>query len=334
MPKVSIIIPVFNVDRFLKRCIESILAQTYIDFELLLIDDGSTDNSGKICDYFADIDQRIRVFHKKNEGVSIARNTGIKYCTGEYITFIDSDDYITSNYLESFSYCSRFDMEAQGIKNIYHDSNRNSTLEASKTITCNLKDFYIELLHDRLMRSPVSKIFKSNIIKAYNILFPEHLSYGEDAIFVKNYLLKCDGECRIIKASGYCYTHFNVESLTSKAHSGFKIYEATIIEYALIQELLNKLIITDNSVIQESYESVMYDLYWSIYLILLTDNLSIASKHNFLENIDKNILLTKTSNKLPITFNSIAKYLSCFYYKNRIIPLKTFILLLRISVRL
>ena len=91
-PKISVIVPVYNVEMFLRRCIDSILAQTFTDFELLLIDDGSKDKSGEICDEYATKDVRIRVFHKQNGGVSSARNVGLNHAIGEYICFCDADD--------------------------------------------------------------------------------------------------------------------------------------------------------------------------------------------------------------------------------------------------
>lgn len=92
MPKISVIVPVYNTEQYLPRCIDSILSQTFTDFELLLIDDGSKDNSGKICDEYAAKDSRIRVFHKKNGGATSARILGINNSCGEFICFVDSDD--------------------------------------------------------------------------------------------------------------------------------------------------------------------------------------------------------------------------------------------------
>ena len=100
IPKISVIVPVYNTERFLQRCIDSVLAQTYQDFELLLIDDGSKDSSGAICDEYAAQDARVRVFHKKNGGVSSARNLGLDNVRGEWITFVDADDWIESEMLE------------------------------------------------------------------------------------------------------------------------------------------------------------------------------------------------------------------------------------------
>ena len=97
---ISLVVPIYNVEKFLGQCIESIINQTYNDIEIILVDDGSTDNSGKICDEYKSIDNRIRVIHKVNGGLSSARNAGMRIAQGEYICFIDSDDYIDSQMLE------------------------------------------------------------------------------------------------------------------------------------------------------------------------------------------------------------------------------------------
>ncbi|HEL7541574.1 TPA: glycosyltransferase, partial [Enterococcus faecalis] len=100
MPKISIIVPVYNVEKYLEKCVRSILAQTFTDFELILVDDGSPDSSGAMCDQFAEQDERVKVIHKENGGLSDARNAGIEIATGEYLGFVDSDDYIADDMYE------------------------------------------------------------------------------------------------------------------------------------------------------------------------------------------------------------------------------------------
>lgn len=103
-PTISVIIPVYNAEKYLRRCIDSVLSQTFTDFELLLIDDGSKDKSGAICDEYAAKDSRVRVFHKENGGVSSARNMGLDNACGNYIAFVDADDWIDGNmYYEMFA---------------------------------------------------------------------------------------------------------------------------------------------------------------------------------------------------------------------------------------
>ena len=100
-PIISVIVPVYNVEPYLTRCLDSILVQTFSDFELLLVDDGSSDCCGAICDTYAQKDSRVRVYHQTNAGVSHARNTGLDHARGQYVVFVDSDDYVLPGYLHS-----------------------------------------------------------------------------------------------------------------------------------------------------------------------------------------------------------------------------------------
>ena len=100
MPKISVIVPVYKVEKYLHECVDSILTQTFPDFELILVDDGSPDNCGKICDEYAEKDSRVRVIHQENQGLSGARNSGMDVARGEYIAFVDSDDRVDIRYLE------------------------------------------------------------------------------------------------------------------------------------------------------------------------------------------------------------------------------------------
>ena len=99
-PLISVIVPVYNVEEYLTQCIESIINQTYTNLEIILVDDGSTDQSGKICDEYAIKDDRIQVIHKENRGVGSARNVGLDTSKGEYVSFVDSDDYVDKNYIK------------------------------------------------------------------------------------------------------------------------------------------------------------------------------------------------------------------------------------------
>lgn len=125
-PKVSVIVPVYNVEKLLQRCIDSILAQTFTDFELLLIDDGSKDKSGEICDEYAAKDSRIRVFHKQNGGVSTARNIGIDKAQGEWIYFVDSDDIVLPSALGTF--CSLIYSDSELVMAGFYTSDENNTV--------------------------------------------------------------------------------------------------------------------------------------------------------------------------------------------------------------
>ena len=131
--KISVIIPIYNVQEYLPKCIESVLQQTYHNLEIILVDDGSPDKCGKICEAYAKKDNRIRVIHKKNEGVSSARNTGLEYASGEYISFIDSDDWITKNaYQVLYQGMKRYDADC-AVGKCIHVIDKKGTLRPQKS---------------------------------------------------------------------------------------------------------------------------------------------------------------------------------------------------------
>ena len=115
-PKISVIVPVYKAEKYLHRCVDSILSQTFTDFELILVNDGSPDNCGAICDEYAQKDNRVRVFHKENGGVSSARNLGLDNAKGEWITFVDSDDWLKPGCLEQLTNKLDADMIKCGIE--------------------------------------------------------------------------------------------------------------------------------------------------------------------------------------------------------------------------
>ena len=137
---ISIIVPVYNVQEYLPKCLDSIINQTYKNLEIILVDDGSTDNSGKLCDEYAERDKRIKIIHQKNSGQANARNKGIKESKGKYIAFVDSDDWIDEDFIETLEkYISNDNIVCCGYKEIYDDKvveNRISNL-----ITINKTDF-------------------------------------------------------------------------------------------------------------------------------------------------------------------------------------------------
>lgn len=191
-PKISVIVPVYNVEKYLPRCIDSILAQTFTDFELLLIDDGSKDKSGEICDDYAEKDNRIRVFHKNNEGASVARNLGISESNGSFLVFVDSDDYLAENYLNTFNEILSLHTDAEMIiqSPIYVIDDRFTYKSVKDNVYrqySGIKDFLKSGMLD--FTEPHSKIFKKDIILDYHIRFPENVIVGEDGIFIANYLL-------------------------------------------------------------------------------------------------------------------------------------------------
>lgn len=186
-PKISVIVPVYRVEQYLPQCIESILNQTFTDFELLLIDDGSPDNSGLICDQYAIKDSRIRVFHKENGGVSSARNFGLENARGQWITFVDSDDLICSEsfmnlinsdinscqilILKSVSYCSVYD--EYSVNYPIDDVFKNREIDSLS--------FFLST--GFLRGSVCGCFFSRTFLLEKNIFFLEHVINAEDSYF-------------------------------------------------------------------------------------------------------------------------------------------------------
>lgn len=186
---VSVIIPIYNSEKHLEECIQSILEQDFHDFELLLINDGSLDSSGEVCDRYAASDLRVKVFHKPNGGVSSARNYGIDNAKGEWITFIDADDYVNSTYFNAIIGNVSQDIILQGFtyiedgiiikKHRYDDEVINQNLFLSK----------YRLYPD--FSSACAKFFKRFIIEKNEIRFSNQLTFGEDTLFNLKYLKYC-----------------------------------------------------------------------------------------------------------------------------------------------
>lgn len=181
MPKVSIIVPVYNVESKLRRCLDSIKHQDYSDFECILVDDGSSDISGNICDEYAHSDRRFKVLHQKNHGVSAARNAGLKVALGDWILFVDSDDWVSSQFISAFFNGSMADIVFQGLMKDSLQGSNPVLFEHNPTHVFVENLYYLE--KKDLLGWCYNKMFRSSIIKENNICYPENISLREDAVF-------------------------------------------------------------------------------------------------------------------------------------------------------
>ena len=215
-PKISIIVPVYRVEQYLHRCVDSIMDQSFTDFELILVDDGSPDNCGEICDEYAKKDRRIRVFHKENGGVSSARNLGIDNSFGEYISFVDADDFISLNWLECL-YEKAISSNADIIVASYTKSSKcgnkscrideaeivNTSQEAKFEYLCRL------LLHDGFGWEVWSRLFKRSLIVDNKIEMQG--TFAEDMSFCA----RCSLLSKIIYHIDNCDYYYNVDNPVS-----------------------------------------------------------------------------------------------------------------------
>lgn len=230
MPEISVIVPVYNVENKIRRCIDSILAQTFTDYKLILVDDGSSDQSGVICDEYAKVDSRIKVIHQENKGASAARNRGIKEANGTYLGFVDSDDYVAEDYL-----CALY----QTIKKLnvdmamccYYSVSDDGSITESKHrfadgYCLDRKGIESQLYSDIFFNKDTTgyfslwnKLFRKDLVDSYSILIDESMSFGEDMLFV----MECLKHCNNIAFSDkplYYYESLST-GLFNRYHRGF-----------------------------------------------------------------------------------------------------------------
>lgn len=218
-PKISVIVPVYKVEKYLPQCIESVLSQTYEHLELLLIDDGSPDESGVICDKYAAQDKRIHVFHKKNGGVSSARNIGLENMTGEWVCFLDSDDWWEPAFLQNFIELvedGKCDLALQGYieEDEIKDSKQIISLPKLSFNTASELIVFLEQtkgIHNGFLWH---RIYRASIFKDKGIKFPIGISFAEDGDVFFRYM-KYAKNLRVTDKCGYHYRKIE-GSLTSK----------------------------------------------------------------------------------------------------------------------
>lgn len=219
---ITVVVPIYNAERFLRKCVDSILRQTYTFLDIILVNDGSCDSSGSICNEYAKKDARIRVIHKKNEGVSSARNDGIRYAKGKYIVFIDSDDYIEEDYCQklyelqveyedSFIICGFNTIELEG------NRNRKNLYDSEEKISILSKKNIVDIMSKWLLNMPWNKLYNVNMLRQKKVLMIENLSSAEDVLFNLEYIDKVvKAQIVIINEGLYNYTVRKSDSLDNK----------------------------------------------------------------------------------------------------------------------
>lgn len=219
---ISIVVPIYNSEFFLEKCFNSIENQSYQNFEVLMVDDGSTDGSESICKKFEMNNDKFRYIKKDNSGVSATRNCGIENSTGKFLTFVDSDDYIEENFLLDFVLNVKENGMAICGYNLLDSNNNHIAAYVHKTSEISIKELYnLVLMDDSVYSFPWNKFYLLSIIKENGILFSEDIGYGEDLIFNVKYLNHIDNAIIISKANYNYIKHQN--STTGKKMSKEKL---------------------------------------------------------------------------------------------------------------
>lgn len=310
MPKISIIVPVYNTEKYISRCIESILKQTFKDFELILINDGSKDRSAEICNFYSKKDSRVRVFHNDNRGVSYSRNYGISMSNGKYIMFCDSDDYVAKDWCEelyktilkypnSWISCCAYTInnESKKMEGIENFTEKITYLDKS--------DYWISVRRGT-SGACWNKIFRKDLIDKFNIKFNENHELGEDVEFTIDYLKECDS---IVLVNKYLYYYIMYKKEIFAFKDPEEFFSLVIFFYNLRKPYIKEIYLEE--FYKEYFHSFSYALNNNInskknkLLRKLKYNQNAINTNEFiecLENVDKNseerkyIKLLKTHN--------------------------------------
>lgn len=288
---ISIIVPVYNVEKYINRCVDSILSQTYRNIEIILVDDGSTDSSGIICDKYATVDSRIKVFHTKNGGLSYARNIGIEASIGDYICFVDSDDWIEKNILElalEESKANDVDVVVWGFVKDFVDDNevvkKSIIVKSDKLLFEKNKDSFALSSQTCLDLSGYAwnKLYKSSLIKYNKLKFEEGVSLVEDMLFNELALSKAEKVLFISNVANH-YIQRNRATLGASFYPDF--YELKIRACDARENLLKSF-----GIDAKSAESIILDYRFSAIIsscrmAYKTDMLSPIEKKNYVKRI-------------------------------------------------
>lgn len=309
----SIIVPVFNAEKYLCRLLDSLCSQSYVNIEIIMIDDGSSDESKEIIQKYACNDTRIHYIWQENAGVSAARNTGLGSAIGEWVSFIDADDWVGPSFIESLiPKDKRCDISISGLIKVNEKNKQtkwplfNKDLSNSKSVgvLCEI-DQLMTNFNQYALTGPVCKLFKLSLIKERNLSFPLDMSFGEDSFFVYSYL-KNVKNVYVVNDWEYFY-FYNSSSLTNRADAKKKELAAQRI-YDLSLSICEKNKISDLNMIQYHYVDGLLQIINNEG----TDDFSIRKR--CYERIG-NIELSKSVRKcLPIYFPFFSKFKMWFLY--------------------
>ena len=294
-PKISIIVPVYKVEQYLRRCLDSIAAQTFTDWECILIDDGSPDASGKICDEYAECDGRFRVIHQENKGVSAARNAGLDAAQGEWIGFVDSDDWVEKEYLSDL-YTGFLGSPSADISicNIIDEFDKQSLLVAEEYST-NANENIRELLLQDTRGGPWAFIVKKSTVKRNNLLFNDELFFWEDFLF-KLCLYASSKKLVQVHKFLYHYNRINFDSATSKISSEKCLSMLNAVQESMAFLVLKKLY-------EENSEAMIYRLLWTKLFYVKSLPASKRCYDRIFYESEKKIILSR-NNRYIARFNA------------------------------
>ncbi len=239
MEKVSIVLPCYNVEKYLKKCINSLVVQTYTNIEMIIVDDGSSDDTLNVAKTCANIDNRIIVFSQPNKGVSTARNVAIEKSSGKYIVFVDPDDYVSNDFIEKLynrMLETESDLSVCGHIKVYDDGKEVPSQTSHEKIENKIMFKQYFIANSTFTTLMCDKMFKTNIIKENKIFFPKDVTSGQDQVFILDYLIYCKSVATI---NGNYYYYYQRVGSKSKRYE-YYIFQKTLSKLEYIKKILVK----------------------------------------------------------------------------------------------
>lgn len=284
MPRVSIIIPIYNSNHYLLQCLRSVLLQTYTDYEVLMINDGSTDDSGLVCEDFAKKDKRFRVFHKRNGGVSSARNLGLDYITGEWVMFVDSDDLLPKDSIQNLIQQTNdsVDMSLGGIRKFDDNTSDVETVNTGCNCVISVEDCIDRFIAPKVwtgdwQRYIVNRLFRASIINSFGLRFRTDIYYKEDGVFLINFLARCSRGIACVNEVVYLYRQvFN--STMGALYSSFNTKVFTNIDaHGEIYRVISRLGVS-KEIIKREENHLFQNYYWIMGIMKKTNSKSLRNR--------------------------------------------------------
>lgn len=323
-PMVSVVIPIYNVEKYLKKCIDSILNQSFNDFEIILVNDGSTDSSIEICNEYIEKDCRIILINKKNGGASSARNAGINVAKGKYVSFIDSDDCINDNYfniLVEKAEMNNCDVIVSGCKTIPNNVNIVPSYKLNTVLRGT--DFILssDNVHSKNELSAVFRcLYRLKLIKQNEILFNEKIFIGEDIIFNLEVLVNSD---RVMAIADILY-YYTINNPTSLMRSKFK----SNLESSLVEQYEKRIYLSNkyNLINNKKYRNDMANYYVNQIYGMLVNNLKSDENCDFereIKRISNNKMFRESIKSLGLRYNccNLKEYIFYLSLKFKVYPI-------------
>ena len=300
LSSISVIVPVFNVGKYLPCCIESVLNQSFPAFELILIDDGSTDGCSGLCDSYAREDSRIRVFHKKNGGVSSARNVGLDNARGEWVFFLDSDDLLPDRALEMLISCvdRDVDMVYGGIRKFAETDESVETINVTKEGEISIEDALDAFIAPEQRRGDWqrylgNRLYRLSTINKFPLRFFTDIHYKEDGLFVVQYLCRCENKVFCIPDVVYLYRQTAGGAMGSLAKKYNERLLTNVDSHGFIYQELKKRGVSKD-LLQRELNEIFGNYDWISRVMKRSGAFNTKNKRHLLKRVIKNAGLVRT----------------------------------------